>query len=424
MLRIISRYIVKEALGFALISLFVFTGILLTLKMLKFAGLIINKGVEFGQIWLVFVSIVPSFLEIALPLSALLGVMLAFGRLSGDSEVVVFRASGISMKELLFPTIIFGILAAVLCLVVTLHLSPWGNKHLSKTLFEIAKSRSTVGLEPGVFNKLGILSLYAESINHQSGEIANVLIDDKRNQDLRKIILAEKGAILSDEARQRILVSLRDGVIHEQIEGKYIMTGFASNTIVLDADELYDPTLQKNRGTLPRELYLTEIRSELDRFRALAKTASSEPIPQEGVVSHPSTAAIVPPLSPAQIEKKRIQLRVEFSRRFSMPCAAFLLAILGLPLGIHHPRTQKTWGTSLAATLGMLVFVSYYALFSLGGALAETGLLNPYISTWIPNVLVLCMAYFLIRKMAQDDWQSVADGLEAFVARLLTKRHS
>ena len=98
--RILSRYIFFESLHYFGISLFAFTALLLTLRMLKFASLIINKGVEFSQIASVFIAIIPTFLEIAIPLSVLLGVMLAFARLSGDSEIVVMRASGISLYQI------------------------------------------------------------------------------------------------------------------------------------------------------------------------------------------------------------------------------------------------------------------------------------------------------------------------------------
>ena len=81
-MRLIPRYIFTECLIFFGISLAAFTGVLLTIRMLQFASLIINKGVEPGQIGMVFLAIVPTFLEIALPLAVLLGVMLCFARLS------------------------------------------------------------------------------------------------------------------------------------------------------------------------------------------------------------------------------------------------------------------------------------------------------------------------------------------------------
>jgi Lipopolysaccharide export system permease LptF/LptG len=89
--RRLTRYIFGECLHFFALCLTAFTGILFTIRILKFSSLIINKGVDPHQIGRVFFAVIPTFLEFALPLAALLAVMLAFARLSGDSEVVVLR---------------------------------------------------------------------------------------------------------------------------------------------------------------------------------------------------------------------------------------------------------------------------------------------------------------------------------------------
>ena len=83
-MKIISNYIFKEIFIYFSICLVTFTSLILTTRILKFTNLIVNKGVDILQVAKVFLAIIPTFLEIALPLSVLLGVMLAFARLSGD----------------------------------------------------------------------------------------------------------------------------------------------------------------------------------------------------------------------------------------------------------------------------------------------------------------------------------------------------
>ena len=87
------------------------------------------------QIATVFVAIIPAFLELAIPLATLLGIMLAFARLSGDSEIVVIRASGISLGQLIKPVVIFGLFASLLTLWVSFEHRPWGYRQLSKEPF-------------------------------------------------------------------------------------------------------------------------------------------------------------------------------------------------------------------------------------------------------------------------------------------------
>ena len=130
-MKILSRYVLKEIASFFAISLLTFTGLLLTIRMLRLTSLIVNRGVEFGQIGTVFFAIIPTFLEIALPMSTLLGVMLAFARLCGDSEVIVMRASGISLLRFIAPLSLFALVVGGSGLFVSCVLRPWGFATLS-----------------------------------------------------------------------------------------------------------------------------------------------------------------------------------------------------------------------------------------------------------------------------------------------------
>jgi lipopolysaccharide export system permease protein len=415
--KILSRYILLESVVFFGISLFAFTGILLTMRMLRFAGLVVNKGVEFSQIATVFLAIVPTFLEIAIPLATLLGIMLAFARMSGDSEIVVMRASGVSLHQLFRPVLLFGVVAAFTSLFVSLQLSPWGFQVLSRSFFEIARSKSSAGLDEGVFNKMGDLTLYAEKIDHQTGKLQNVLIDDKRQKDNRRIVTAINGTLLPDEEQEHIILDLNNGMIHEVINGKYVMTAFITTTIVLDPQDMYGSDDKSDKSG--REMHLDELHSEIAKYKALlisAQNPAPAPIPVFGPQPKPTAVASdntsVKDIPIPELKKKISKLQTEAIRRFSMPFASFILALLGMPLGVQPPRTQRAWGVGLSGLLGMFVFIFYYGLLSIGIMLGERGSLNPIIGLWLPNLLSLAMGIFFIYKINSEQWQSIAHGFE------------
>ncbi len=193
LLPLLSRYIIVECFLFFLASLLAFTAVLLTVRMLRFTSLIVNKGVFFSQIAEVFLSIIPSFLEVSVPMAALLGVLLAFARFSSDSEIVVIRSSGISLYQLLLPVTAFALIVFSVSLLVSNFLRPWGNANLNRVLFEIARSKSTAGLDSGIFNKLGNVSIYAEQIDHYKGKLEKVLFDDRRDLNARRIFWQKMG---------------------------------------------------------------------------------------------------------------------------------------------------------------------------------------------------------------------------------------
>jgi len=424
--KLINRYILRESTLYTLVALLAFSGIFLTVQMLQLASLIINRGVEIIQITLVFLALIPTFLEMAIPLSALLGVMMAFARLSGDSEVIIMRASGIAIQQLIVPIIVFSSILIATGLYVSLVLRPWGYKTLSSTLFEIARTRTSAGLNEVVFNQLGNLTLYAESINHQSGELSGVLIDDLREREGRKVITGRTGRLTSSERDRTIRLELSDGHIHEIIGGKYILTDFNRNTLILDSSEIFNPEARQ-RERRSREMSLAEIGNEMMAYRL---ALLSVPLPEEENLSAPlpeeenlrDRVEELQLLSARDLTRRLRRLETERAMRFSMPFASLILALVALPLGIQPPRTQKTWGTGLSAALGMCVFVFYYGTLSIGVALAENSYLNSYLAVWLPNFLSLAIALYALERVSSEKWSSILDGVDKVIPKIVKRR--
>ena len=407
---ILNRYITKEVLSFFSICLLSFIGILLTLRILKISSLVINKGVDLGQVVMVFVAIIPTFLEIAIPLSALLAVMLAFARLSGDSEIIVLRAGGISIKRLIIPLVLIGGIVGFTALGVSHYLKPMGFKALSETLFEIARSKVLATITEGVFNKVGSITLYAESIDYESGTMANVIIDDLREEGKRRVITSKDGTITFDKARGSIVFGLMNGAIHERLGPKYIVTSFQQNILSLSPVDLY-PDGDSSRSKKPKELTthdLVSIVDEIPEVQALLASGNSEEI----TLSAPLQSLLRGrQVSISELNKKRHQVSSEIQLRYALPFAAFVLTLLGLPLGIHPARAQQTWGVGLSLVLGMIVFVAYYVVLSVGLAFSESGRIPVWLATWGPNIGVSVVSLFFIHKLSTEQWDSVPDGL-------------
>ncbi len=212
---LIYRYIAREVATPFIVSLFVFTGILFLARALKLVELVVNKNVPAGDILLLFSYIIPRFLEVAIPMPLLLGIIVAFGRLSHDSEFVVLRAAGMSLKRLAIPVLGFATLAVVFALLLTLWIRPLANYRLGLGLFEIAKTQASAGLVSGVFNELGQLTVYAESIEGQGQKLNNVIIGDRSDPEVSRLFIAKYGKIISDPMRRSLSLQLYDGSISE-----------------------------------------------------------------------------------------------------------------------------------------------------------------------------------------------------------------
>ncbi len=402
-MQILSRYIFREVFAYFAICLLTFTALILSARILKFADLIVNKGVGSEQVLKVFLAIIPTFLEIALPLSVLLGGMLAFSRLSGDSEIIVIRASGIKILQLLSPIIIYGLITVSFAYYLSFELRPWGYQTLNRTLFEIARSRTVAGISPGLFNKMGNLTIYAEKIDYETGKLENVMIDDRRNLEQRKTIFSKTGKIGSNPAAQMIMIDLAVGTVHEQVSKNYQVTEFDENRMLLSTADVYgDSSLQQDKKG--REFKLNEI---LDREEQLELEIAESVRNQDSEINQSNLKSLRKDLS---------RLKIELAQRFSTPWACFFMAILAIPLGIMPPRTQKTWGASFSLSFGLLSFIVYFGLLTVGIALGESGVMNPHLAVWIPNLVLAIVCSYSIYKVNSEKWQSFSDALTPIIS--------
>ncbi len=124
MKRILNSYIIKEIAFPFFMSLLILTFILLIGKILQLMDLMINKGVDFLSIVKLILYLMPSFLTFTIPISLLISVLMAFGRLSGDSEIVVMKASGVSLYQLVQPVLFVAVTAALVTSVFSLISCP------------------------------------------------------------------------------------------------------------------------------------------------------------------------------------------------------------------------------------------------------------------------------------------------------------
>ena len=89
--------------------------------------------------------------------------------------------------------------------------------------------------------------------------------------------------------------------------------------------------------------------------------------------------------------------RLEFHRRLSFPVAAFLMSLIGVPLGASF----RTKGRNFGLMIGLVIFVSYYAIFSLCWSFGEAETIPPLPAVWLANVVALGVTLLLLRNLNQ-----------------------
>ena len=386
---ILDRYILREMVVPFLLGLAIFTSILLIVRILKLVELVVNRGVPLAQMVRIFSYILPAFLEVTVPMALLLAILVAFGRLSADSEVIAMRAAGISLYRLLVPVAIFAGSVALLTAWLSVTARPWGNSHLRTGLYEIVKTRAAAGIKPKVFNdEFKNLVIYVDRIRPASDVLEGILVADTRDPSLHNTVYAEAGRLITNERHHTLTLRLENGGIYStEHDDGYQDTRFTTYDITLDLNAALAQLRDRERDV--SELTLPELRSAIAE-----KTAAGDPAHSE---------------------------RVEFHRKFSIPFACLVFAALGVPLGIQPTRAVHSRGFSLS--LG-LIFL-YYLLLTFGQNLGERGALPPVVAVWLPNVVLATVATVLLVRAGQEAARaphSLWDRAAASVRRLITRR--
>jgi lipopolysaccharide export system permease protein len=386
--KIVHRYVFREILVPFLFGLSVFTFILLIARLLRLIELVVTRGVPFLSIARLLAYIMPAFLEVTVPMAMLLAILVAFGRLSADSEMVALRSSGLSLYQLVPPVAIFVALATASTAALSIHARPWGNRALRSALFDIARTRASASIKPSVFNDdFPGLVIYAESIDATTDELRHVLISDERDGAQQNTIFARDGVMISDPDAQAVTLRLRDGFIHTTDGGarSEYQTHFESYDVNLDLRQMLAEARPRERD--PKELTLGQLRRAI-----AAKRAAHVPF--------------VPEL-------------VEYHRKFSIPFACVVFGLAAVPLGVQPVRAARARGFALSLAL----IFGYYMLLSLGQALAEQGTVPAAVGLWLPNLVFAALGAYLFVQAARErtlaQLERLQDRIGALRARLL-----
>ena len=394
--KILNKYIFREILSPFVVSIFVFTGVLFLAKVLRLLEMVISKSVPIWDIVLLFSFIVPRFLELAIPMSLLIGVLVAFGRFSGDSELIVMRASGISLRKLTKPVVLFAILSCLITLSLSMFIRPWATYNFGRGMFEIAQKRTSSALSEGVFNKLGPLTIYAESIDSDTGKLENVIISDRRNSDDTSNFIAKNGQLISNVDERSLMLRLYDGSIQQGVGLDYVVTNFDINNIQLDIDELEDEDGERG-GKKTSEMYLSELSSNIEFISAAPKPLSKK-------------------------DQKRLGRNlVEYHRRFIVPSACLVVAIIAMALGIQPSRGGESWGMIVNVIVGVLVIILYYISLAFVSAIGKNNPSMVWALMWLPNIILLSVGLYLYKLMDSERWMTVSQALKHFFVNLAKK---
>jgi LPS export ABC transporter permease LptG/LPS export ABC transporter permease LptF len=378
-MRILTRYILREVSSHALIGAAIFTFVLFTRDLGRILELVVRASAPLPSVAEIFFYTVPVALTYTIPMSVLVGILLGLSRLAADSEVTAMRASGMGVWSFGRVLSIFVIGAWGLALFNGLYLAPWSMASLGHLEDQLKGSQVSFEVQPRVFYEgFPKIVLYVQDVHTAQGAAVwkGVFLADISDPANPRITLAQQG-ILVPEGRDRLHLHLVDGSTHE--------------TDPKLADHYQISTFQQT--DIPLDLPSTENKSEEQVPVGLVPTSQLR-----------SYAGRVDPVS------ARWYL-IEFHRRFALPTACLVLAMVGIPLGLSSKKSGKSGGFVLTIAL---VFI-YYFVSLIGVSLARQGKVGPMLGAWLANIVFFAAGAILL-------WQAERRPISLSAFRLSGKR--
>lgn len=394
--RRLSFYLLSEFAGPTFLGLSVYGFVILMNAFLLVARVALAKSLSAGMVFRLFLYEVPPLLVLVIPMATILGIMIAFGRLSADHETTALQSAGVGPTKLLGPVIVHGAVAACVSFLIYAVVVPrttYAQRLLNNRVLLSGSMGSN--MSPRVFySDIPGYVLFASEIRPGSrGRLEGVFVHQEKYEGDQSLTCLSLEADLYRPAGSegQFVADLRHGVC-----------------------DVYRTDKPENYHFSNFERYQLPIEPP-----AYYKVLSTPP---DRVVQNMSFVELFPELTDAAATKDKAlrdyRIRstlIEIQQRIALPIACLLFAILGMPLGMTRARSGK--GASFA--LSVLVILVYWVVFTSTRDQASQGRLPPFAGVWAANLIIGVWASYAFWRLRRG-----ASAGEGFLRRTAARAAS
>lgn len=360
-IKTVDKYILKELLEPFVFGMAFFVAIWLIDLMMELINLIFSKGVPASVVFLFFVYSLPPTLVISFPMAILLANLVAFGRMSSDSEITALKAGGYSFSRIVMPAVLAGIFITALTFLFNEKLVPVANEKFTQ-LFrrEVTLKRPLPKIAENRFFEAGPgRKFFVRKFDPITKDMFGVVMYEGQARGFPRVIEADRARI---EGGACFFWDGRVSDIHMSGEDRNY-TYFKDMEYPIDTHYVnpdHVPDSKSSRTMNLQELY--------GFIRDSEKKGLSENIVK--------------------------QHWIEFWSKTSIPFASLIFVMLGAPLGSQTTRS----GTGIGIGMSVVIIFIYYVLFAAGKAFAKGAYLSPFLGVWFPNFIIGALGLWLIFK--------------------------
>jgi lipopolysaccharide export system permease protein len=354
---ILFRYLFKEVAAATLTVAAVLLVIITSGRFVKYLAQSASGDFPADLIFNLMIFRLPSFMELVLPLSLFIGILLAYGRMYMDSEMTVMRACGFSTQRLVAYTLAPAAVIMLLVALLSLFISPLGLTQVDRLLTDAGNSRNIEGLLAAQFQ-----------VDKSSGRVTYFEREGKGRDEMQKVFMARK---VEGKERELEIVVAEKGHINRQNDGRMVIMESGYRYIGEPGEMDYSITKFAEMGQL-----VTQSDAVKDNLKQDAK----------------STKAL--------LKSKRPMERATFYWRFALIFLVPIVAILAVSFSRSSPRS----GRYAAMFPAFMVYLVYLIALHSAREVVQDGSHFPSFALWWVHLPFLLFAW--LRLKGSDYWQA------------------
>ncbi len=345
-MKTVDRYLLREMGGPFLFGVLAFVLLFVSAQILfELMELVNTLGIDLWTAGYLFLLWLPAFIVYTFPLATLVAILISFGRLSGDSELIAMYAGGISFRRLVVPLVAAGLLVSLVTVGLNELVAPAASRRAEDIIRAAAAGGGAAAREHVFYSDSygeGVSRLvYAEKLDLATGEMIRPVITWYEDGRPAMFTVAEKGRWL--------------GTSWEMLDGVHFL---------LDPEHpasMVFPRMTSKFTTSPEMIARSSRKPEEMTYRELQQHVRQ--LTQQG--------------------RKSTELELTLYHKLSIPFASLVFALIAPPLGIRSHRGSSSIGMGIAILIGF----GYYVVWHYLSAVAQQGHLSPLWAAWLPNVV-------------------------------------
>ncbi|MDF0552297.1 LptF/LptG family permease [Kamptonema sp. UHCC 0994] len=370
---VMDWYLTKELIGPFLFGVGLFSSVGVTVgAVFELVRRVTESGLPFSTAIQIFLLKMPYFIVLAFPMSMLLASLMAYSRMSSDSEIVALRSCGINVYRLVVPAAILSLAVTGMTFAMNELIVPAANYQATITLDRALKREKPLFQEKNIFypefrnvdkgdGEESVLTrlFYAEQFDGK--RMKGLTILDRSQPDINQIISSESATW---NPAQNSWDFFNGTVYIVAPDGSY------RNIVRFEHQQLQLPRTPLDLAAKARDYGEMNIAQAIDYLNLIRSSGD---------------------------EQKIRKLKVRIQEKYALPFVCIVFGLVGAALGTKPQRT----GRATSFGISVIVIFTYYVFSFITSSMGLKAILTPVMAAWLPMICGLGVGGLLLVRASR-----------------------